>query len=75
MQLTAIIEQGEDGWLTGQIEEIPAVISQGKTIGEVKTNLLDALQLFLETQRELTERNYVGREVIRELLYVTEQGN
>lgn len=31
MQLTAIIKEGENGWLVGQIEEIPTVISQGKT--------------------------------------------
>jgi hypothetical protein len=28
MKLTAIIEAGENGWLVGQIEEIPAVISR-----------------------------------------------
>jgi predicted RNase H-like HicB family nuclease len=53
MQLTAIIEEGENGWLVGQLEEIPAVISQGKTLEELKLNLSDALQLFLETQKEL----------------------
>ena len=63
MQLTAVIEEGENGWLVGQIEEVPAVISQGRTIEEVKANLL-------ETQRELTERDYVGRTVIRETLRI-----
>ncbi len=50
MNLTAIIEKGENGWYVGQIEEIPAVISQGRTIEELKFNLLDALQLVLQTQ-------------------------
>jgi predicted RNase H-like HicB family nuclease len=50
MQLTAIIEQGENSWLVGQIEEIPAVISQGKTVEELKANLLDALGLILKTE-------------------------
>jgi predicted RNase H-like HicB family nuclease len=68
MQLTAIIEEGEDGWLVGQIEEIPAIISQGKTIDELKTNLSDALQLFLDTQKELTAQEYLGKPVIRESL-------
>jgi len=52
MKLTAIIEQGENGWLVGQIEEVPAVISQGKTTEELKENLIDALHLYLETQKE-----------------------
>ena len=70
MQLTAITEEGENGWLVGQIEEVPAVISQGRTVEEVKANLLDALELLLQTQRELTERDYVGRTVIREPLRI-----
>ncbi|HEY8782856.1 MAG TPA: type II toxin-antitoxin system HicB family antitoxin [Mucilaginibacter sp.] len=49
MKFTAIIEQGENGWYVGQIEEVPAAISQGKTIEELQENLLDALRLILDT--------------------------
>ncbi len=49
MKFTAIIEKSIDGWYVGQLEELPAVLSQGKTIEELKENLLDALQLLLET--------------------------
>ena len=70
MKLTAIIEKSEDGWYVGQIEEIPAALSQGKTIEELKINLLDALQLILATNRETTELDYQGKEVIREQLEV-----
>ncbi len=48
MVLKAIIDQGENGWLVGQLEEIPAVMTQGKTIQELKANLMDALGLYLE---------------------------
>lgn len=71
MKLTAIIEEGENGWFVGQIEEIPGVLSQGKSIDELKRNLLDALNLYLETQRELTEMDYKGRNIIREELILT----
>jgi len=37
-------------------EEIPAAISQGETLEEAKANLLDALKLVLECQRELAEK-------------------
>ena len=46
MKLTAIIEEGENGWPVGQVEEIPAVMSQGKSVDELKENLLDALHLY-----------------------------
>ncbi len=68
MKLTAIIEKSNDGWYVGQIEEIPAAISQGKTVEEVKSNLLDALALLLEVNRESTEKEYLGKTVIRENL-------
>ncbi len=38
------------------VEEVPAAISQGETLAEAKANLLDALRLVLECQRELAEK-------------------
>jgi predicted RNase H-like HicB family nuclease len=70
MKLTAIIEKSNDGWYVGQLEEIPAVLSQGKTIKELKENLLDALQLLLEANREATSINYADKNVVREQLSV-----
>lgn len=66
MKFTAIIEQDAQGWYVGQLEELPAAISQGKSIEEVKTNLLDALRLLLDANREATEKTYLGKKVIRE---------
>ncbi|HEY5390994.1 MAG TPA: type II toxin-antitoxin system HicB family antitoxin [Hanamia sp.] len=71
MKFTAIIEQGENGWLVGQIEEVPAAMSQGKTIEELKENLLDALRLIMDTNKEITEKEYSGKHVIIEELELT----
>ncbi len=68
MKFTAIIEKDTEGWYVGQIEELPAAISQGKSIEEVKRNLLDAFHLLIEVNREATEKAYQGKEVIREEL-------
>jgi len=70
MKLTAIIEKSKDGWYVGQIEEIPAALAQGKTIEELKVNLLDAVQMILASNKEITELDYKGKEVIREQLVV-----
>ncbi|MDB5123420.1 MAG: hypothetical protein JWP94_1549 [Mucilaginibacter sp.] len=40
---------GESGWYVGQIEGVPAAISQGETTEELKENLLDALRLVLDS--------------------------
>jgi predicted RNase H-like HicB family nuclease len=48
MEYTAIIEKGKDGWYVAQCAQIPAAITQGKTIEEAETNLKDAIELVLE---------------------------
>lgn len=70
MKFTAIIEKSEDGWFVGQIEEMPAAISQGRTIEELRANLLDALSLLFETNKIEVAKEYVGKEVLRESLQV-----
>lgn len=70
MTITAIIEQGENGWLVGHLKEFPEVIDQGKTIEELQQNLLDGLAYFLEIQRELDDQRNQGRKVIQELQLV-----
>lgn len=66
MKLTAIIEKSDDGWFVGQIEEFPAAISQAKSIQELKDNLLDAVRLLLESNKESIEKEYAGKTVISE---------
>src|SRR6266480_4361970 len=56
MKLTAVFEPAKEGGYTCFVEEIPAAISQGETVEEAKANLLDALKLVLECQRELAEK-------------------
>ncbi|MGN6534039.1 MAG: type II toxin-antitoxin system HicB family antitoxin [Ginsengibacter sp.] len=47
MKLTIVISKGEEFFI-GRIKEIPAVLTQGKTVEETKANTLDALELYLE---------------------------
>jgi predicted RNase H-like HicB family nuclease len=47
MKLTIVISKGEEFFI-GTIKEIPAVLTQGKTVEEAKENVLDALELYLE---------------------------
>jgi predicted RNase H-like HicB family nuclease len=55
MKLTAVFEPAKEGGYTCFVEEVPAAISQGETLAEAKANLMDALKLVLECQRELAE--------------------
>ena len=49
---TAVLTVGEDGFVCAQIAEVPEAISQGRTVGEAKANVLDALLLALEWRRD-----------------------
>ncbi len=65
---TAIIEKSKDGWYVGQVQEIPEAIAQGKTINELKENLLNALELVMDFHREQTINRYQGRKIIKRKL-------
>jgi predicted RNase H-like HicB family nuclease len=52
MKLTLVIKKGKSGFLIGQLKEIPAVFTQGLSIEEVKENIRDALEMYLEDTRE-----------------------
>jgi predicted RNase H-like HicB family nuclease len=56
MKLTAVFEPAKEGGYTCFVEEVSAAISQCETIEEAKSNLLDALQLVLQCQRDLAEK-------------------
>jgi len=51
IDFTAIIVESDDEWYVGQIQEMPEVISQGKTTEELQNNLFAALNLVIEAQR------------------------
>ena len=50
---TAVYFKDGDFWV-GFIEEISGVNSQGRTLKELKENLLEALQLVIKTNRDRT---------------------
>ena len=38
----------DDNWFVGKLKEIPGVFSQGKTIEELKENIIDAYYMMLQ---------------------------
>lgn len=62
---TAVFEQDGKWWI-GYVEELPGANTQGETLAEARKNLKEAIQLVLESNRELTRREVEGKSVIRE---------
>lgn len=66
---TGIFERVGD-WYIGHVEELPGANTQGKTLEEARENLREAIELILTSNRELSEKELTGKEVIREKIKV-----
>ena len=52
MKLTLIIKKRQSGFMIGQIKELPEVFTQGLSIEELRENITNALEMYLEDVRE-----------------------
>ena len=66
-KLTAVFEKSPQGYI-GYVEELPGANTQGATLEEAKKNLIEAIQLVIEANRQLSEDEIAGREIIKESL-------
>ena len=69
MKLTAVFEKVGEWWL-GYVEELPGANTQGRTMEEARENLREAVQLIVESNRQLLREQIEGHEIIREPLVV-----
>lgn len=73
LTFTAIYEEipaGQGSGFFATIEELPEVITEGRTLEEARKNLRDALELVLQDNRERAIRSCNGRKQIREKITV-----
>jgi predicted RNase H-like HicB family nuclease len=68
-EFTAVFEK-RGKWYVGYVEEITGVNTQGRTLNETRKNLKEALELILETNRELAEKRLSGQNVVKEPIAV-----
>jgi predicted RNase H-like HicB family nuclease len=69
MKFTAVFEKDGDWWI-GYVEELPGANTQGRTLDEARENLKEAIQLVIDSNRELARSESQGRDIIREELAV-----
>jgi predicted RNase H-like HicB family nuclease len=65
MKLTAVFQKVDGGYV-GFVEELPGANTQGRTLAEVRRNLIEAVELVLAANRDLAEETLVGQKAIRE---------
>ena len=54
IELTAIIEQDEDGMFCATIKELKGCHTQAKTREELEVRLIDAIHMFIEDEEDVT---------------------
>ena len=65
VNLTAVFRKSPHGYV-GYVEELPGANTQGMTLEEAKANLVEAVQLVLESNRQLSEEEVTEQEIIKE---------
>jgi predicted RNase H-like HicB family nuclease len=69
LELTAVFRRVPEGYIAF-VEELPGANTQGASLAETRVNLREAIQLVLEANRALAQRDLAGQEVIREPIRV-----
>ena len=57
MTFTAVITRDEGGWYIAQCKELPGVVTQGRTLSQVRFRFSEALEGHLEALAELRARH------------------
>jgi predicted RNase H-like HicB family nuclease len=58
MTLKAIVHKAEEGGLWAEVPALPGCVTQGETTEELRSNLQDAIKLWLEAgEPQITENN------------------
>ena len=65
IQLTAVFEKVKNGYI-GYVEELPGANTQGATLEETKENLKEAIELVMESYRQINEEENAGKNVVKE---------
>ena len=63
-QFNVVIEQGEDGYLISEVIELPGCHTQAKSLDELIERTKEAIQLYLECEKEISKEKFIGLQKI-----------
>jgi predicted RNase H-like HicB family nuclease len=72
MEYTISIKENIDGWLSGQCEQLPQAISQGKDFDDLMENMKDAIETVLAYQQEEFRKKYESGYIVEPLTIIHE---
>lgn len=69
VQLTLILEKGEDGFWIATIPEIPGAFSQGRTKAQARANVIEATLELMEARRDLAIQNRTASGIVEKMAF------
>lgn len=60
----------EDGWIMASVPDLPGAVTQGQTIEEARSNILEVIELLLASYRENATQQ-ASSHVVREAVTIT----
>jgi len=73
MNYTISIQKNKNGWLTGQCEQIPEAITEGKDMDHLMRNMYDVITEALEIRRDEFQKNNKDIDCIHRVLYFPDE--
>ena len=61
MKLKAIVHEAEEGGYWAEVPALPGCVTQGETLAEVRKNVKEAIELWLEASDNGTKRTRESR--------------
>jgi len=58
MKFQVVIEKDETGYYVAEVPALPGCLTQGKTIDEVKANIKEAIEGWLEVMNEKAKKSH-----------------
>ena len=62
---TVVIEKDEDGFYVGSVPALRGCHTQGRTMDELLANVKEAIELCLETQKDVSSEEFVGIQQVK----------
>ena len=73
MNYTIVIQKNKNGWLTGQCEQIPEAITEGKDMDHLMKNMSEAISEALDIRKADFLSMHKNLEFIRKTLYIPDE--
>ena len=75
MNYTISIQKNKNGWLTGQCEQLPEAISEGRDMDHLMQNMREVIKEALEIRKEDFLATHKEERCSRRILYLSHEKN